>query len=373
MKRKVLFILHLPPPVHGASMVGKYLHDSELIKNSFECDFINLSTSKEIKDIGKSGFKKLFGLIKLFLKVLTALRKKNFDLCYITINATGAAFLKDLLIVIILKLFGKKIIYHFHNKGITANSPNWLKNKLYRFAFQNTKSILLSPSLYPDFKKYLSTKDVYFCANGIPTFQSSHILPKTLQNTKDNCRLLFLSNMIVEKGIITLLEACKRLKEKGNNFECHFVGAWFNISETNFKNFVDKNDLAQNVFAHGAKFNNDKRNFFLTSDIFVLPTYYSNECFPLVLLEAMSYGLPVVSTSEGGIPDIVINEKTGFIIQPNDVCELASKIEILIKSPNLRKEYGTEGRKRFLNFFTVEKFENNMVEILKSSIFESNS
>lgn len=51
--KKVLFILHLPPPVHGASMVGKYIHDSETINNTFECHYLNLTLAKDINDIGK--------------------------------------------------------------------------------------------------------------------------------------------------------------------------------------------------------------------------------------------------------------------------------------------------------------------------------
>ena len=49
---KVLFILHMPPPVHGASMVGKYIHDSKIINNAFECHYLNLALAKDLDDIG---------------------------------------------------------------------------------------------------------------------------------------------------------------------------------------------------------------------------------------------------------------------------------------------------------------------------------
>ena len=56
---KVLFILHMPPPVHGASMVGKYIHDSKIINNAFECHYLNLALAKDLDDIGKGGIRKL--------------------------------------------------------------------------------------------------------------------------------------------------------------------------------------------------------------------------------------------------------------------------------------------------------------------------
>ena len=64
-------------------------------------------------------------------------------------------------------------------------------------------------------------------------------------------------------------------------------------------------NLQEYVTYLGKKYGDYKYEIFQSSDIFVFPTFYHNECFPLVLLEAMMFGLPVISTSEGGIPDIV--------------------------------------------------------------------
>ena len=60
-----LFILHLPPPVHGAAMVGKYIHDSELINSEYDCHYINLAIASSLEDIGKVGIKKLWHFIQL--------------------------------------------------------------------------------------------------------------------------------------------------------------------------------------------------------------------------------------------------------------------------------------------------------------------
>ena len=54
-KPRILFILHLPPPIHGAAMMGKYIHDSQIINDNFNCDYINLTLAKDMHDIGKGG------------------------------------------------------------------------------------------------------------------------------------------------------------------------------------------------------------------------------------------------------------------------------------------------------------------------------
>jgi glycosyltransferase involved in cell wall biosynthesis len=368
MKQKILMILHLPPPVHGAAMMGKYLVESKIIRDSFDVSHINLSTSVKLDQIGKKGFHKIFASLKILARVVKALLRKRYDLCYVTLTSSSTGFYKDFLIVLILKLFNKRIVYHFHNKGISAHQERWVDNLLYRYAFRNTRSILLSRNLYVDFQKYVKTENVFFCANGIPLNQFVNQGIRDLR-PGEPCKLLFLSHMMIEKGVITLLDACKVLRERGHYFECHFVGAWTNITQDEFKHMVKVRGIDKIVFAHGPKFELDKMNYFLNSDIFVFPTH--NECFGLVLLEAMSFGLPVVATEEGGIPDIVLNDQTGFVIEKDNFTELASKLEILITKPELRREFGVRGKTRVTKHFTIDKFEHNMASILKDSLSNS--
>lgn len=368
MKPKILFILHTPPPVNGAAMVGQFIKESEVINTTFDTDYINLTTSFSLDKIGKSGLGKYLTVLQIQSKIINVLISKKYDLCYMSFTAKGAGFYKDLFVVSILKLFRKKIIYHFHNKGVAQSSISRLNNFLYRVTFHNTQCILLSPHLYYDIARYVKKEDAYFCANGIPETKKPKSLTKA---TNQPCKLLFLSNMMEEKGVLVLLEACKLLKEKGLDFECHFVGAWSDVSEEIFVATVQKFSILENVFAHGKKYNEDKSGFFSQSDIFVFPTYYHNECFPLVLLEAMEHGLPLISTPEGGIVDIVVDGENGFLVPQRNVEVLADKLSVMIQEPTLRTQMGSAGRKRYEELFTLEKFEQNMIEILESAIAQN--
>ena len=95
---KILFIMHMPPPVHGAAMVGQHIHDSKLINEKFEGHYINLTTAKNLQDIGKVGIRKLIDFYALLRKIRRSLKTINLDLVYVTPNACGGAFYKDYIV-----------------------------------------------------------------------------------------------------------------------------------------------------------------------------------------------------------------------------------------------------------------------------------
>ena len=122
----------------------------------------------------------------------------------------------------------------------------------------------------------------------------------------------------------------------------------------------------------GRRYGSEKDVFWKDADIFVFPTYYHNECFPLVILEAMEQGLPVISTNEGGIRDEVKDGKNGFIVKPQDAIALADAIQRLLDDKDARLSMGAEGRRMFKERFIMECFENNIKGILIDCIADNN-
>jgi len=359
--------MHLPPPVHGAANVGKSIHDSKRINTLFDCHYVNLSIAASISDVGHFRLGKVLDFYRLLRLIRRKVKQVRPSLVYITPNAKGGAFFKEFVIVTMLKKMGCKVVAHYHNKGVSKKQDSWLYNAFYQHFFKDLRVILLSESLYSDVKKYIDRKDVYICPNGISPKGESKKRDKKSPN--DEPRLLFLSNLIESKGVFVLLDALKILKDKGLLFTCDFVGGESKeIDAQLFNREISKRGLIEQVVYRGKKYGDEKYMVYQNADIFVFPTYYDNECFPLVLLEAMEQGLPCVTTNEGAISDIIKDGVNGLIAERNDVCSLAEKIEILFDDKELCLKMGEKGHQLFVDFFTLDVFESKMCEILEDLV-----
>ena len=363
-KKRILFIVPLPPPVHGSSMMCEYIRQSKLINNNFACDYTNLSTSRSIDEIGKGGIRKYLRMIGALGITFWKLLTKEYDLCYIALTCHGNGFLKDAPFALLCKLFGRKLIIHQHNKGMSKDLGSPWRVKLLKAVYKNTSVILLSWKLYPDIEAIVHREQIKICPNGIPVEPSFNILP-----ARNNLipHLLFLSNLIPSKGVYVLLDALKILKDKGHKFVCNFVGGESKeISADIFKQAVSSRALNGYVEYLGKKYGEEKNKILAKHDIFVFPTFYDNECFPLVLLEAMQAALPSISTNEGAIPDLLDN--TGMVINSNDAIQLATAIEKLITDGESCSKLSQAANKRFKMNYTLNSFEKNILNVLNENL-----
>lgn len=363
-KAKILFIMHMPPPIHGAAMMGQYIHDSKLINEKFDCHYINPSLSVSVDNVGKVNLGKIWFMIKNTLNIIKTIRKLKPNLCYYTPTSDGWGIYRDFLIVKLLEMQKQKIIFHMHNKGVNDYSKkHFIARVAYKNIFRNAKVILLAKDLYQDIKKYVPDNRVYYCPNGMPVTNYEHFERTSINNPYT---FLFLSNMIEEKGVIDLLRACALIKEKNLSFKCNFVGRWSTVSEERFTTIVRELGLCAHVNYLGAKYGADKVKILKKSDALVFPSH--GETFGLVLLEAMEYGMPCISTNVGGIPSVVDDKQTGFLIQVRDVDSLAEKMSYFIQNPESGLIMGQAGKRKFLEEFTLNVFEHNLSDILSMEI-----
>lgn len=361
-KSHILFIAPFPPPVHGSAMVSQQIRDSRVINEYFHCDYVNLSTSRRMDEIGKRSPIKIWRFVFAYIKTFCKLLTRRYDLCYLAITCHGIGFLKDAPFALLCKLFRRKIIIHQHNKGMDADVNKWSYSWLLPLVYRNAKVILLSWLLYPDIERIVPKENVVICPNGTTVEKREGKIQKA-NNAAPH--LLFLSNLIESKGVFVLLDALKILADKGILFYCDFVGGETKeIDNERFTAEVNRRNLGRKVIYHGRKYGTEKDAFLEQSDIFVFPTYYNNECFPLVLLEAMAYQLPIITTNEGGIPDVVQDGVNGIICPRRDAKAVANALEKLIKDSYLRHKMGIAGYKRLHEEFTEEVFEKRMKKIL---------
>ena len=363
-RRHILFIVPLPPPVHGSAVVSRQIRDSERINAIFDCDFINLSTSRSIQEINKFRPMKLLRSLGALCQTCWKLATRRYDLCYLAITCHGRGFLKDFPFVMLCKLFGRKVVLHQHNKGMARDLDRRGYRKLMPLAYNNSKVILLSKYLYPDIARIVPESQVLICPNGIPDCAAS-------KRTRDRSRveLLFISNLIKSKGVLDLITACRLLMTDGKDFHCRIIGnESVEITRTTLEGLIRKEGLEKYVHYEGARYGEEKEYALQSADIFVFPTYYPDECFPLCILEAMQHALPVITTDEGGIRDMVQNGVNGLICKKRDPESLSRAIAELMDQPERRLNMGQNGRRAYESSFTPEHFERKLIECLEKSM-----
>lgn len=169
--------------------------------------------------------------------------------------------------------------------------------------------------------------------------------------------IIAVGRLIPKKGFADLIRACALLAERGKSFRCEIIGE--GPLENELREQIDEPGLANEVTLSGAKPQSQLRQCLATANIFVLPSVVDADGgmdnLPTVIMEAMATGLPVVSTNIGGIPEMVIDNQTGFLVEPADPVATAGAIEMVINDRPLAARLGRSGYERARALFSIEK------------------
>jgi glycosyltransferase involved in cell wall biosynthesis len=174
-----------------------------------------------------------------------------------------------------------------------------------------------------------------------------------------------LSNLLPAKGITDLIDALVFLTSDKNKYDVNIVGQWVDDATKAYcLNLVKKHQLP--VDFKGPLYGEEKLEQFVAADIFVFPPR-APEGHPLVLVEAMAAGLPIISTDQGAITESVIDGENGFIVKSNKPEQIAEKLDWLMENPEERKNMGAISRKFYEERFT----EKNMINNLKAAFLNT--
>ena len=193
-----------------------------------------------------------------------------------------------------------------------------------------------------------------------------HILPT------DKIQILAISNFVATKGYPVLIRAFQRVKQVIPNVHLRLVGKPQNSMEAlkqkkEVEDLIDNFELEKDVTFTGFIKSNEIHREFEMADIFVLPCVTAQdghiEGIPNVLMEAQACGLPVVSTYHGGIPEVVVDGKSGYLVQEGDVGALADKLCLLLRQSDSWPEMGKAGRLHIEKEFNLKTQVQRLEEI----------
>ncbi len=353
-----------PPPIHGESIAFESIYNSDELHEKFEVNRVNTS-KKNITKPGKLSINKILLDLCCIIYILLWSIKKRYSTAYLSISQTKLGLIRDCVIINILKIIGKhKVITHLHGNSLGTvldHIKNPFKNYIENSISKVDKGIALGKKLEHNYKGLVSK--IEYVSNGVSSdFITKDDFLKRKYSDDKGCNLLYLSNLMNSKGYINLIKATCNLIEDGFDLNLHLVGAIQNQEEFDeiYQSLKNKK-LQDRIIYHGIKKGEEKKAFFLESDIMVLPTKYKVEGQPISIIEGMAAGLPIISTNRGVIPEL-INE-CGIIIN-TEIEDIMRAIEYLYNNDDHRKKLGVKSREVYEGYYTEEQYLKSLIRIL---------
>lgn len=410
---KLLVFAHTPPPHHGQSYMVKLLLDGfggsqhghkqpQLSAHNIECLHINSRFSQQLEDIGEFRLKKVFRLLRYCSQAIAYRYRYGVrTLYYVPAPGKPSALLRDWLIMAMCRPFYKNLILHWHAVGLggwletqPSRIVRWVSHRLLGHA---DLSIVLSNYSRADAEK-LQPRRVCIVGNGIPdpcaNFESGLLALRLARlaarlkliggqplNTDElNAaggdpqiyQVLYLAHCIREKGLFDTLEGVARaaahLDKNRSPIEIRLAvaGEFMNADEeVKFRTRIRQPDLQTpdgrpRIHYVGFVTGERKREAFLQSDCFCFPTYYYAESFGLVVVEAMSYGLPVVTSRWRSIPELLPADYNG-LVEPRSPTQIADALLRVMVTQS-----GRSVRRRFVENYRLDRHLTNLAAALHS-------
>lgn len=256
------------------------------------------------------------------------------------------------------KLFGKELIVHLHSSG-PEYSIGGNDRDLYQYSFSHAdKLIFLSKSW-----RELATQT--FDINKDKTeilYNPCPVVNPSKVEERENY-ILFAGTLIHRKGYDDLIKAYAAIAPKYPTWKLKLAG---NGEIDKGKELVKELGIENHVEFLGWINGNEKDKAFRKASIYCLPSY--SEGFPMGVLDAWAYNLPVITTPVGGIPDVAIDNENIMLFNPGDIESLASKLECLIKDSELRHKMSVASKAFSTGTFSISNITNQLDNIYHSLI-----
>jgi glycosyltransferase involved in cell wall biosynthesis len=394
---KVLVVGQTPPPYHGQAIMIE-----QLLRGRFtqvQIFHVRMAFSDSVSNVGRFRFGKLVHLLAVIARIVYYRMVHGVKVLYYPpAGPNRVPVYRDLAILLCTRWLFRRVIFHIHATGVSELYPqlNRFDRFLFRHALLFPDALIRITRAGVNDNQLLQSRREWIVPNGIadefnrcaglsrftdarhsvavaanaggrsPANHAGEMNSpsETMTCALEPLRVLFIGILRESKGLLVLLEACGQLAARGVMLELELAGHFQSSEfERQVKARIATLNLGQQVRFLGVVEDDAKWEAFARAEVLCLPTHYESETFPTVLLEAMSFGLPVVATRWRGIPEIVDDGETGFLIDVHDAAALADRLEQLQADSALRRRMGDAGREKFLQQYTADRFWRRMEEV----------
>ena len=326
---RILIIGPFPEPITGNSLANQVVFENlPKYQSNVIVDKINTSYSSFKEDLGRLSLAKVLYYLKQYVGIVKIF---SCDKLYYTSGQTFYGVLKYLPYLLVAKLLNKEIIVHIHGNFLHKEymSLKGFKRSIFKKTLQLCdKGIVLSKSLRKNLTPFLKENKIFELDNFVEDFLFEESIIKRL----DKLRIIYLSNLMTEKGVFDLLDSLKILNENNIEFEAKIAGGIDASVEEEIKQKL--NDMPNCVDYLGLVHGKEKKKLLEWGNVFVFPTYYSMEGQPISIFEAMATGNIILTTEHAGIPDVFKDEINGFYIEKKSPNLIATKLQMMAGNMN---------------------------------------
>lgn len=323
---------------------------------------VRLRYSDDMDSVGKFALRKVWILFATIVQVWAARFRYGTPMLYYPPSGPNKVpVLRDIVFLCATRWLFRYTVFHYHAGGVSgyqAHLPGWLR-PFYRYAYGKADMAIRTAPQNPEDGKLLGAHHDVVVPNGITDARGT--VPERTAGPGEPVVILFTGVLIPSKGVLDLLKAFNRAVQGGMHARLEVMGRW---GDEAFREeclaFVGREGLEDRIDFIGVKRDQDKLAHFAGCDIFCFPSYFEAESFGLVLLEAMQFAKPVVATRWRGIPSVITDGENGFLVEVNNVGDLADKLARLAGDSALRERMGETGRRIFASRFTLERFQEQM-------------
>ena len=280
-------------------------------------------------------------------------------------TCSGVAFWRDCIHALVAKLLGSRVVWHVHGGMFDefAHKLHPIPKALMRFALENASAtIALSQGWVRRLKVLAPNANWYAIPNGVP-------VPNRIPFR--NCRsvFLFLGNLGRMKGGLDLIEAGGLASRRGFTGRIDLGGKETAQGDRSlFEKRIGELDCSDVVRLIGVVSGDAKVQALSDAACIVLPSYA--EGLPMAILEGMAYGLPVISTKVGAIPEVITDGVEGFLIEPGDVEALADRMVRLDTDSALRQRMGEAARARVMKRYSLHAMVDQITAVYNDVLKE---
>lgn len=327
---------------------------------------VRMAFSTDMEDVGKFAPGKVWKLLTTIVAIWVAcVRYRTPVLYYPPSGPNKVPVLRDIILLCATRWMFKKVVFHFHAGGVSsfeAQLPALLR-PFFRSAYRKPALSIRTASQNPEDGKALGALRDVVIPNGIADARGT--VPERSAAPNEPVVILFVGVLVESKGVRVLLESFNELSVRGIDARLEIMGKWNDESLHAWAmEYISTKQLQDRIRFLGVLVDQAKHERFAACDIFCFPTYFEAESFGLVLVEAMQFAKPVVTTAWRGIPSVVQDGANGFLVPVRDPAAIADKLARLASDRQLRERMGAEGRRIFEQRFTLEVFNRRMEEEL---------